>query len=621
MFSDSTKLNEAYKKTIEYFEKKEKVDMSRLKGQMKVAIECMKAFKDGKKNIVIQAPTGFGKSLLALFVTKMFEYLDDDNESYILTPNKFLQKQYIRDSKFFGLDYIKSLEGQNNYICTENDKPFPKRACLKFSLGKIKDQAKFSECSGACKYLNEREACYMSRTSILNYHFFLTTMNKSYETLEEKAVFQPRKLTIFDEAHVLGDTVQSMFSLEFDANMLVEVNTRFKYLLDLTRPTFEREGDIGVFTNQYVDSIKNITRELKVITDNIDDNEMCLKATETIDKNLEDIHKKMDFMFSIVTKGRVPDTETGEVDLSEDEQIIADCMSELYRKKCDITDYITDIKNYGETTAVFSVIESEDKDLLKAEFLNNMNTKTIRFQCVKENEMCASKCLKYTDLSIFMSATFGDSVKNYAEQTGIENYHIIDIPQIFNYDKSPIRFMDYDLSMAYKNIRQNTPEMVELVHKIMAYHKNERGIIHTGNFRLANELASKYSDRIITYRTAVEKEQAIEVLKTKPNGVVIGPSLVEGVDLKDDLCRFMIFMKVPYDSLADRLTARKQRYYRNWYNWKTMCSFTQGLGRGIRNDKDYCMTYLLDSEFMNFFNRTTVPKYIEDRIRIVRKKN
>ena len=57
--------------------------------------------------------------------------------------------------------------------------------------------------------------------------------------------------------------------------------------------------------------------------------------------------------------------------------------------------------------------------------------------------------------------------------------------------------------------------------------------------------------------------------------------------------------------------------YPNWYGWNTMCSFLQGIGRGVRNNKDWCQIYLLDASFISFLSRTRPPKFVNDRIKIM----
>ena len=83
--------------------------------------------------------------------------------------------------------------------------------------------------------------------------------------------------------------------------------------------------------------------------------------------------------------------------------------------------------------------------------------------------------------------------------------------------------------------------------------------------------------------------------------MLVGPSLVEGLSFDDDLCRFQIIMKVPYPSLADKFVAAKMKYDNQWYSNTTAISILQGVGRGVRNMSDWCVTFILDGCFLRLF--------------------
>lgn len=64
------------------------------------------AFNSGYKYIILEAPTGFGKSPVAIAVALTL------GSSYICTSTKDLQTQYSRD-----FPYFKAAKGKNNFPC------------------------------------------------------------------------------------------------------------------------------------------------------------------------------------------------------------------------------------------------------------------------------------------------------------------------------------------------------------------------------------------------------------------------------------------------------------------------------------------------------------------------
>jgi Rad3-related DNA helicase len=219
--------------------------------------------------------------------------------------------------------------------------------------------------------------------------------------------------------------------------------------------------------------------------------------------------------------------------------------------------------------------------------------------------------LQYTDKTLWLSATFGD-IDVFAKGFGIENYHKIVVSSDFDFSKSPIYKVLPMISMNYKNKAANMPIMIERVIDIINHHEGERGLIHTGNFAFAKALMDTGHPRLISYDSKT-KEQSLHKHSKSKDGVIIGPSLVEGLDLKDDLCRFQAFMKVPYLSLADKFISRKNDMNKKWYGWATSLQYMQGLGRPVRHAQDWAITYLLDESFANFLSSNKLPNYITNR--------
>ena len=74
--------------------------------QEKVLHEICNAFNSGYKYIILEAPTGFGKSPIAIAVALSL------GSSYICTATKDLQTQYSND-----FPYLKAAKGKNNFPC------------------------------------------------------------------------------------------------------------------------------------------------------------------------------------------------------------------------------------------------------------------------------------------------------------------------------------------------------------------------------------------------------------------------------------------------------------------------------------------------------------------------
>ena len=115
----------------------------------RAALEAARdAFKRGKKFVVIEAPTGAGKSGIAVTLAR------EAKNAYILTGQKLLQDQYVRD--FPDLAVVK---GRANYPCLVVDTHAGAAPCM---AGK-----KYPACSD-CTYLIAKEDALFSHTATLN---------------------------------------------------------------------------------------------------------------------------------------------------------------------------------------------------------------------------------------------------------------------------------------------------------------------------------------------------------------------------------------------------------------------------------------------------------------------
>lgn len=177
---------------------------------------------------------------------------------------------------------------------------------------------------------------------------------------------------------------------------------------------------------------------------------------------------------------------------------------------------------------------------------------------------------------------------------------------------------DQTLDMSHKNWESNLPRLAKQIRTIMDNHKGQKGLCHVNSYNKAWQLAKEIkSSRVIVHVSDDFHEKFKEFCNSK-DGVLVTPSCVEGVDLKDDLCRFNILTTLPYPSAAEgwyqRLLAKAGW---NVYNVHTMRQVGQALGRGVRHNKDFCTNYLMDSRFTAFLRKmsSVLPKWFLEALR------
>ena len=209
----------------------------------KLALERIdEAFNNGVKFVVVQGPTGCGKSYIAKAVANStspipqvlrdrindysaynvkwsngefdYEYADDFNEkgygASILTTTKNLQDQYERDFKD-----IESLKGKNSYICNLNNRDTADNAPCAVSTN-VKRAC--WDCK-QCDYYEQRNKSISSKISIENYSSFFHKPDH----------LKNREIIICDEASELEDVIVSRFSCILEHGKLRKHDLSIRY--------------------------------------------------------------------------------------------------------------------------------------------------------------------------------------------------------------------------------------------------------------------------------------------------------------------------------------------------------------------------------------------------------
>ena len=227
----------------------------------------------------------------------------------------------------------------------------------------------------------------------------------------------------------------------------------------------------------------------------------------------------------------------------------------------------------------------------------------------------------HTGFRILMSATFSDP-SEYLRGIALKRAKYVKLESQFNFEKSPIYYYN-TRRMSYKHIESNLPWLIEKVNTIIAQHKGESGLIHSASYDLSmkifNGLTIENRKRVLIYNGTEEKRNFLEDLKNNKDKVIIGPSLLEGLDMKDDFSRFQIFAKVPYLSLGDRFVKTKMQINPGWYRLKAATAILQGIGRIVRNEGDWGVTYFLDGSLSDLIhqNRRMFPNDFYSRIKLI----
>jgi len=143
-------------------------------GQREALQAIRDAYDQGARFVILEAPTGSGKSAIAVALAR------EASSAYVITAQKILQDQYLRDFPDFAL-----MKGRSNYECLVADTHAAAAPCL---VGR-----KFPECED-CPYFTAKDVALAADGVVMNYAYLLG------ET-QHAGGFGPRELLVLDEAH------------------------------------------------------------------------------------------------------------------------------------------------------------------------------------------------------------------------------------------------------------------------------------------------------------------------------------------------------------------------------------------------------------------------------------
>lgn len=563
-------------------------------------------FIDDKKYVILEAPTGSGKTILGFMTYFCVEYLmrkksgyDMDNYpvGYYLTSAKILQEQIDNDIVRFGFQSkMKILKGVANYDCiyetSRLKKPYgvdkngneitrisyADRPC-KGMDAKQRRMSQYAECNDYCPYRLERTEASEKSLTVLNYAYFLNIMRS-----ENNPFFGERYLTISDEAHLIPGIVTNIFNFEFTQFIL---NQTHKLMMEL---------QINYSKYVELDNILNVLNKCFSVFTSPLTNVAPLKQYFI---NLDLIYSDLLFLKGLFEKNNSKHYSTLLVkNIERYEELLQN--KEIFHDL--LENRPSDIFFESEKIGEYNIPGSYEPQGVYKHIIKDLN----------ESNMVKNFFLKKTNKTLLMSATLGN-IEEYAQLMGIESHEYggLRLPHTFDFSKSPI-YICKSGWLNYANFNNNIDKVLLDTLKVCNHlHPNEKGVIHTSTFKIQQLLKAKVQDGTVTdskrflfYKNAMEKEEFVEKLKNSNFPyIIVGPSLYEGIDLKDDYGRLNILIKVPYGALDD-YTKLKMKRYPFWYKRVTIEKIIQSIGRTNRHTDDYSYVYVMDSLFDNMMYET-----------------
>ncbi len=231
---------------------------------------------------------------------------------------------------------------------------------------------------------------------------------------------------------------------------------------------------------------------------------------------------------------------------------------------------------------------------------------------------------------LFMSSTILNK-DGYCKDLGIDpkDTAFLSLDSDFPAENRPVYYipkMKMNAKWNQPEQSQHRSEMIQAIKLTLDLHPDDTGLIHTGNYQIATwlveELQGQIPHKIYHHNpdSGDDRNAIIEAFTNdKKPRILISPSSTEGLDLKEDLGRFAIFLKVPFGNLGDQWIKRRMELSAEWYQRQALINIIQGGGRVVRSKDDWGKVYIFDGSFGYLYKSTyhQIPQWWRDAYQMI----
>jgi len=503
---------------------------------------ALSEYARGKRFVVIEAGTGVGKSAIGLTISRVI-----NNSNNPLPENIARGSWYITTQKVLQDQYIKdfgSLGMKTIKSATNYSCSFKKGNTCAESQKLLRIEEKGSRFWNTCTF----NCCYKKdKEAFIDASDSVTNFPYFLTEASYSGKITPRELLVIDEAH----------NTESELSKFVEVAVSERFVKTLLKSGFaniktQHQAHTWLRDVYYPKLVKHM-------------------------KHIESMMEKFSGMQASLRKDFV--SMSRQLDL---------------------------VKSHFQKIKTFLNIYDSDNWVYELLPAGDGKSRRIQFKPIDVSPYADPVLFKFGQKVLMMSATILNK-DAFCESLGIDKSDcaFVSLPTPFPAKNRPVITVSMG-RMVQSEIDTTLPKLVEGIKQILNEHKDEKGIIHAHSYKIANYIKRNIRSRRILVHDSSNREAVLrQHLSSDKPTVLLSPSMTEGVDLVDEASRFQIICKIPYPYLGDKLVKKRMNKWKWWYPLQTTKTIVQSVGRSIRSETDFAVTYILDGDFSKFYYRNT----------------
>lgn len=182
--------------------------------------------------------------------------------------------------------------------------------------------------------------------------------------------------------------------------------------------------------------------------------------------------------------------------------------------------------------------------------------------------------------------------------------HYEEYPHSFPLESRPLTHVK-TVRMNHKTGEMENRLWLTRLDQIIRDRTDRKGIIHTVSYARRDMILerSKYRDLMVTHNSR-DTEVVVRAFKNRPDAcILVSPAMATGWDFPDDECRWQVIVKLPYPDTRGEIIKARMKQDKDFASYIVMQQLIQAVGRGVRNETDWCETFIIDDNIVWFLDR------------------